>query len=314
MQTTPGLARILALGSIVSACAAPPSPGEAEAVGASTYVYPARSDHWGCDTDTTPLLGFAVSSFGDHGQCCDVHDACLAGVAGCQGDFAHWEIAAECAAGTRVAGCDDPCIQCHLNVVGCLTGPATGQSQCVAFGNCGDARRADNAFGCTNDQICQVQSGNQFIRCNPDNGQCEAPSLPDCPPPGCYNAFEGVCHQPDSCGPGRVLDAGSCSCVVGTPSCTPCLGQSCGTDLACGTGQSCGSCPSDYTCNSSGSCEHVDTCLSFCGNGVCECNEPDYCASDCGGGGGGGGDCPVDCDWVCGGTGLCSNGSCLCGT
>jgi hypothetical protein len=284
LTNLPRGAAVLAL--IAAGCFSPP-PAEhtSQAQSALSYDPLANGDHWGCDTDNQPPLNWIIDSYSDHGACCDSHDACMDTVPGCYGDYGHWQTALSCYLGYQVAGCNDACIQCHLGVMSCLSGPATGISACVGYGNCGDPRRADNPFGCTGDQMCRVTAG-PYSRCNLDNGNCETFQM--CPPDGCYNAFQGRCYSPSDCGPGMVLDAGSCTCVPGT-TCTPCLGQSCGTDLSCGTGWSCGSCSNGYTCNAYGNCEQVTTCVAFCGNGVCECSEPDYCPQDCGGGGGGGG-------------------------
>lgn len=81
---------------------------------------------------------------------------------------------------------------------------------------------------------------------------------------------------------------------------------------------------SGWSCNGEGNCERVTSTVCFpcqivsCGwdfSCVTSNNPaPTYCG-DCGGGGGGGDQCNQDeCDWECGGNGLCSNDTCLCGT
>jgi hypothetical protein len=83
---------------------------------------------------------------------------------------------------------------------------------------------------------------------------------------------------------------------------------------------------SGWGCNGEGNCEQVTSTICFpcqtvsCGwdfTCVTSSNPAPVWCGECGGDGGGGGggdDCSEDCNEVCGGTGLCSNGTCLCGT
>jgi hypothetical protein len=94
----------------------------------------------------------------------------------------------------------------------------------------------------------------------------------------CVGSAIGQCGwTTDTCG-GTVF-LGSCplgSDCVGNfciPTCTPCVGQTCGFDLHCGSGIYCGGCAPGWTCNAYGNCEcaAVHLCFQGCGDFRDEC-------------------------------------------
>jgi hypothetical protein len=99
-------------------------------------------DSFGCD-------GFDLTvTCGEHGACCDTHDACYA-IHHCSA--ASWSCLIP-VVGWSSALCDGgggaSCAICNFVVAACFMGPNTGPSTCCAAGNCGLPHPNDSCATC----------------------------------------------------------------------------------------------------------------------------------------------------------------------
>ena len=161
-------------------------------------------DSWGCDN-----LPQNIASCGWSGKCCDIHDACYAGLGCSASSWVHTFACITDAAngGPPVYECFTPCDYCNSAALACfptLPGPS---NCCGATCNvCGIPRNPANPLGCVAD--CQ---------CGP-NGQCIAwTGTCACKPQECLAWQCGT--FPDGCGGTLYCQQG---CVPPPPPlCTP---------------------------------------------------------------------------------------------
>jgi len=95
------------------------------------------------------------------------------------------------------------------------------------------------------------------------NGYCEAGEQDNCPQ-DCGGCGDGTCSSDENCGTCTV-DCGKC--------------ETCG-DGICSQDEGCGICSEDCTCSETERCED-DACKAYCGNGICENSEKNFCTLDC---------------------------------